>query len=580
MAADVAGYSRLMGLDEIGTVRSLREHRAVTDALIAKHGGRIVKTAGDSLLLEFSSVIDAVECALAMQAIMAERNESVPQDRRMQFRIGINLGDILIEGDDIHGDGVNIASRLESIAEPGGICVSASAYDQVQGKVAVEFTDLGEQNLKNIARPVRAYAVARDGHGVAPRSGAARSTPYPAPRLSIVVLPFDNIGGDPEQDYFVDGVTESLTTDLSRISGSFVIARNTAFSYKGKSFDVTQVGRDLKVRYVLEGSVQRGGNRLRVNVQLIDAETGHHLWAERFDKPIADFLDMQDEIVSRLANTLDTQLVAAEARRAESSLSPDAMDLIFQGKFWMNKGITPQYLAQAREFFQRALELDPRNVEALGGLASIDTTAAAGYLTDERAARFLAAETAAIKALSLAPEHARIRVTLGAVLLFTNRAAQSIAEFERALTLNRNLAVAHSFIGLAKCYLGRAAETEAHVQDALRLSPRDALAYWWMTWAGMAKLYLGRDEEATMWLRRTSETNRNDILSHFALAAALAHLDRFDEARPSVQAGLALDPTFTLCRYRAGAVLSDNKIFLAQRERVYDGMRKAGVPEG
>src|SRR6516164_6384445 len=314
IAADVAGYSRLMGLDEVGTVRTLREHRAIADALVAKHGGRIVKTTGDGLLLEFPSVVDAVECAVALQAVMAERNEGVPQDRRMLFRIGINLGDILIEGDDILGDGVNVAARLEGIAEPGGICISASAYDQVRGKVPVEFTDLGEQTFKNISRPIRAYAVSLNAN-----TDRAVSTSSSAPRLSMVVLPFVNIGGDPEQEYFVDGVTESLTTDFSRINGAFVIARNTAFTFKGKPVDVKKLGRELNVRYVLEGSMQRGGNRLRVNVQLVDAETGNHLWADRFDKPVADFFDLQDEIVARLANMLNAELTAAEARRAERS---------------------------------------------------------------------------------------------------------------------------------------------------------------------------------------------------------------------------------------------------------------------
>src|SRR6202162_5058693 len=279
VAADVAVYSRLMGLDEVGTARVLREHRKVTDALVAKHGGRLVKTTGDGVLLEFPSVVDAVECAVAVQAVMAERNQGVPEDRRMLLRIGISLGDILIEGDDILGDGVNVAARLEGIAEPGGICISSSAYDQVRGKVGVEFADLGEQSLKNIARPVRAYAVVQDGLGVGTNGVTTPISPS-APHLSIVVLPFVNIGGDSEQDYFVDGVTDSLTTDLSRISGSFVIARNTAFTFKGKAVDVKQLGRELNVRYVLEGSMQRGGGRLRVNVQLIDANTGNHLWAE------------------------------------------------------------------------------------------------------------------------------------------------------------------------------------------------------------------------------------------------------------------------------------------------------------
>jgi TolB-like protein len=337
VAADVAGYSRLMGLDEVGTARTLREHRKVTDALVAKHGGRLVKATGDGVLLEFPSVVDAVECSVAMQAVMEQRNEGIPEDRRMLFRIGINLGDILIEGDDILGDGVNVAARLEGIAEPGGICISASAYDQVRGKVPVEFTDLGEQTLKNIARPIRAYAVGQSAN----YTDRAVPPPSSAPHLSLVVLPFANLGGDPEQEYFVDGVTESLTTDLSRINGAFVIARNTAFAFKGKAVDVKKLGRELNVRYALEGSVQRGGNRLRVNVQLIDVETGNHLWAERFEKPVADLFDLQDEIVSRLANTLNTQLIEAEARRAERSPHPDAMDLVFQGISWFNKGLTP-----------------------------------------------------------------------------------------------------------------------------------------------------------------------------------------------------------------------------------------------
>src|SRR5215469_11836315 len=392
VAADVAGYSRLMGLDEVGTARTLREHRKVTDAIVAKHGGRIVKTTGDGMLLEFPSVVDAVECAVAMQAVMAERNNGVPEQRRMLLRIGINLGDILIDGDDILGDGVNVAARLEGIAEAGGICISSSAYDQVHGKVPVDFTDLGEQALKNIARPIRAYAVSLNAN-------LDRAVPPPssAPRLSIVVLPFANIGGDPEQEYFVDGVTESLTTDLSRISGAFVIARNTAFTFKGKATDVRKIGRDLNLRYVLEGSVQRSGNRLRVNVQLIAAETGNHLWAERFEKPVADLFDVQDEIVSRLANTLNAQLIAVEARRAERSPHPDATDLYFQGAAWLNRGRTPEYMAQAHGFFERALALEPENVEALLGTAWVNHAVGTHFLTDDRIERLAAAEAAATK---------------------------------------------------------------------------------------------------------------------------------------------------------------------------------------
>src|SRR3984893_17978392 len=386
VAADVAGYARLMGLEEVGTARTLREHRKVTDAVVAEHGGRLVKTTGDGVLLEFPSVVDAVECAVAVQAVMVQRNDGIPQERRMLFRIGINLGDILIEGDDILGDGVNVAARLEGIAEPGGICISSSAYEQVRGKVPVDFADLGEQTLKNISRPIRAYAI-----GLSANAYQAAPLLSSAPRLSIVVLPFANIGGDPEQDYFVDGVTESLTTDLSRISGAFVIAHNTAFTFKGTAVDIKKLGRELNVRCVLEGSVQRSGNRLRVNVQLIDADIGNHLWAERFDKPVADLFAMQDEIVSRLANTLNAELIAAEARRAERSPHPDAMDLYFEGWAWLNRGAaTPENIAQARRFFERALLLDPCCVEALVGAALVDVQTVQHLFNDDRTARLAA----------------------------------------------------------------------------------------------------------------------------------------------------------------------------------------------
>jgi TolB-like protein len=574
VAADVAGYSRLMGLDEVGTARTLREHRKVTDALVAKHGGRLVKTTGDGVLLEFPSVVDAVECAVAVQAAMAERNQGVPEDRRMLLRIGINLGDILIEGEDILGDGVNVAVRLEGIAEAGGICISSSAYEQVRGKVAVDFTDLGERALKNIARPIRAYAV-----GLSANAYQMPPVPSSAPRLSIVVLPFANIGGDPEQDYFVDGVTESLTTDLSRISGAFVIARNTAFTFKGKAVDVKRLGSELNVRYVLEGTVQRSGNRLRVNVQLIDAETGNHIWAERFDKPVADLLDMQDEIVARLANTLNSQLIAVEARRAERSPHPDATDLYFQGAAWVNRGRTPEYMAQARGFFERALALEPENVEALVGTAQVNFAIGASFLTDDRIQHLTAAEAAVTKALSLAPNHPLAHFVLGLVQTFTNRAAQGIAKYERALALDRNLAMAHAHIGVAKLFLGRGWETEAHMEQALRLSPRDTYVSPWTMFVGLAKFWHGADAEAIVWLRRSLEANRNYPNAHFYLAAVLAHVGELDEARATAQAGLALNPSFSIRRYRTSNP-SNHPVYLAGRQRVYEGLRMAGVPEG
>jgi TolB-like protein len=579
----VVGYGRLAGSDEDRTLARLRALRSdLIDPTIAVHHGRVVKRTGDGSLIEFRSVVDAVRCAIEVQNGMVERNAGLPPERRIEFRIGIHLGDVVEESDgDLMGDGVNIAARLESIAKPGAICLSEDAYRQVKARLDLAVSDLGPKELKNIAEPVRVYSLqvgvpAQAKPAAPPAKPPSASTP---PRLSIVVLPFANLGGDPEQDYFVDGVTESLTTDLSRISGAFVIGRNTAFTYKGKHVDLKQIGRELNVRYVLEGSVQRGGSRLRVNVQLIDAETGNHLWAERFDKPVADLFDMQDEIVVRLANPLGTELIAAEARRAEKAPHPDSMDFYFQGQAWANKGYAPENVAQARSHMERALSVDPTNVEALVGIAQIDAFLSGAFMTDDRAVRLAAAEAALTKALSLAPGHALAHNVLGYVQTLTNRAAQGIAECERALALNPNLANAHAIIGIGKYYIGRGAETEAHVKEALRLSPRDGGAYGWMVYVGSVKLALGAYEDAVAWLRRAIETNRNLPIPHFFLAAALAQLGQMDEARATAQGGLSLDHTYTIRRYREG-VSSNNPTYLAQRERVIDGMRKVGVPDG
>jgi TolB-like protein len=411
------------------------------------------------------------------------------------------------------------------------------------------------------------------GDGASSRKGAS------PPRLSIVVLPFSNIGGDPQQDYFVDGVTESLTTDLSRISGAFVIGRGTAFSYKGKSSDSKQIGRELNVRCVLEGSVQRAGNRMRVNVQLIEAETDAHLWAERFDKPIADLFDMQDEIVARLANQLRAELIDAEARRAEKAPNPDSMDLVFQGHAAFNRGFSPDLLAKARGFFASALEVDPGNVEALVGLGRADTLVASLFMTDDSRSLWAAAEATLTKALTLAPNHALAHRAMGTLLGETYRAERGIEELDRALAIDPNMAMAHGNKGLAKVYIGRAEETEAHVQEALRLSPRDTFVWFWLFFAGMAQSYLGGDEAATWRLRKSIDVNRNNFWVSFYLAVSLAHLGRLDEARREVKAGLADNPRFTIKRYLAAAC-SDNAVYLAQRERIIEGMRLAGVPEG
>jgi len=449
LVADVVGYSRLARADEDRTLSRLRGLRSdLIDPAIAAHHGRIVKRTGDGSLIEFRSVVDAVRCAIEVQNGLIERNGGVSPERRIEFRVGIHLGDVVEEADgDLMGDGVNIAARLEGICRPGAICLSEDAYRQVKGRLDLAVSDLGPTQLKNIAEPIRVYSLDVGK----PAQAKPGPTPVPEksapPRLSMVVLPFANIGGDPDQEHFVDGVTESLTTDLSRIRGAYVVSRNTAFTYKGKPLDVKAIGRELNVRYVLEGSVQRGGNRMRVNVQLIDAETGNHLWAERFDKPLADLFDMQDEIVARLAGALNAQLVAAEARRAEQAPNPDSMDLYFQGLARLNNGLTPDTVAQARSFFDRALTADPHNVEALIGSAAADARGGANLVVTDPTAAFAAAEAKLTKALSLVPDHARGHLWLGLVHIFTKRAAEGIAECEHASELDRNLATAHAAIG-------------------------------------------------------------------------------------------------------------------------------------
>ena len=402
LVADVVGYSRLAAADEDRTLARLRGLRSdLIDPAIDAHHGRIVKRTGDGILIEFRSVVDAVRCAIEVQNGMAERNAGLPPERRIEFRVGIHLGDVVEEADgDLMGGGVNIAARVEGICKPGAICLSEDAYRQVSGRLDLAITDLGPTQLKNIAEPIRVYSLAVGAPAEAKPAPATTPEKFAPPRLSMVVLPFANIGGDPEQEHFVDGVTESLTTDLSRIRGALVIARNTAFTYKGKALDAKTIGRELNVRYVLEGSVQCGGNRMRVNVQLIDAETGNHLWAERFDKPLADLFDMQDEIVARLAGALNAQFVAAEARRAEQAPNPNSMDLYFQGSAWLNKGWTPDNVAEARVFFDRALIADPYNVDALVLSGVTDTIAGASSFVTDPMTALATAEAKLTKALS------------------------------------------------------------------------------------------------------------------------------------------------------------------------------------
>jgi len=578
MAADVAGYSRLMHDDEEGTHTRLTALLGdIVAPAIAEHGGRVVKHTGDGFLAEFPSAVEAVRAALHFQSSIRDRTAGEPEDKRLVFRVGINIGDVIVEAHDIFGDGVNIAARLEGIAEPGGICISSSAYDQVRGKVPIEVVYLGEQNLKNIARPVRAYGVIGNEPSSIRNLGTANQTSPPT--LSIVVLPFTNIGRDPEQDYFVDGVTESLTTDLSRISGSFVIARNTAFTFKNKAVDVKKVGRELNVRYVLEGSVQRGGNRMRVNVQLVDAETGKHLWADRFDKPISDLFDMQDQIVSRLANALDAELVLAEAKRAERAINPNAIELFFQGMVWLYKGPTYEYLTRAREFFDKALTVDPNCIEALLGRARVEINFGTTFVDENRWTHFATAEPLLAKVLAVAPNNALAHAFLGIAQMSTRRVEAGIAQCEQALALDRNLAIALGILAYGKQLLGLAEQSVLHVEEADRLSPRDMFAFRWLNSAGVSKLHLGEDAAAIRWFRRCIDANRNYQIAHVHLAAALGLSGELDEARGVARTALTLDPKFTIRHFRLGAP-TDNPTYLAGRERIYEGMRIAGLPDG
>jgi len=625
LVADIVGYSRLTGADEERTLARLRTLRSdLIDPAIAVHGGRLVKRTGDGAVVEFRGVVEAVRAAIDVQNGLAERNAGLPAETRIEVRVGIHLGDVVEEVDgDLMGDGVNVAARLQAICEPGGICLSEDAYRQVRDKLHEPFADLGEQTLKNIARPVRAYALklgcaasapttprkARNKalvwstlaaalvavliaagwfgwHRFAPPTAPA-TAPVAAvadeklvhpPRLSFVVLPFANLSGDPKQDYFVDGVTETLTTDLSRIPGAFVIGRSTAFTYRGMAADLRQIGRDLDVRYILEGSVQRSGDRMRVNVQLVEAETGKHIWAERFDKPVADLLTVQDEIVARIANDLSAEVAAAEARRGERAPNPDAMDLYFQGLALVNSGVTPDALTKARSFYDRALELDPGYVNALISSAALDTLMVINYMTDDPGGARARAEARLAAALSLAPDNAFAHWVRGVLLSATKRAPQGIEELERAIALDPNLAAAHANLGQAMIWTGRANEAETHVREALRLSPRDPQTPGWYVFVGASKAFLGNDEQALPWLRQSIEANPKMAVSHLYLAASLANLGRLDEARDETKAGLAIDPKFTLTRFRAAAQ-TDDPIFLKQREHVIEGMRLAGVSE-
>jgi adenylate cyclase len=621
LAADVVGYSKLASSDEDRTLARLRALRSdLIDPTIAVHNGRMVKRTGDGAIVEFRSAVDAVRCALEVQNGMVERNTGLPPERRIDFRIGIHVGDVVEESDgDLMGDGVNIAARLEGIAAAGAICLSEDAYRQVKSRLDLKVSDLGLTQLKNIIEPIRVYSleVGQPAQKVSRKAGSSRLTTRLAPappfvsarlgaiiaallllvaasswfivgghsvktfvpaHLSVVVLPFTNLSGDQSQDYFADGITENLTAELSRIRDSFVIARNTAFTYKGRSVNTKDIGRELGVRYVLEGSVQRDKDRVRVNAQLIDAGSGGHLWADRFDKPFADLFSMQDAIVASLASQLGAELITHEARRAEQTPSPDSMDLYFQGMASYNRGRNNDDVSRARGFFERALALDPRNLDAALGMAAADLQIAVSYAVDDRLERLRSIEANLNRVLSESPNNAWAHYLMGRALVQTNRATQSISESDRALALNPNFAAAHAQIGFAKLVDGHAEETERHETEALHVSPRDTDANVWVAYMALAKLHLGAYEDALGLYRRSIELNRNYATGRFLYAANLVEVGKLDEAKMEVKTALALNPKFTLRRYREGAQ-SNNAAFLKRREQIIESMRKAGTPE-
>jgi TolB-like protein/cytochrome c-type biogenesis protein CcmH/NrfG len=568
---DVAGYSRLMGADEAGTARALRQHRAAVDPIVASHAGRIVKSTGDGVLLEFPSIVAAVECAIEIQKLMAVRNADVPEDRRMLFRIGINLGDVLIEGDDILGDGVNVAARLEGVAEPGGICISEAAYQQVHGKLDANFEDAGERQLKNIARPVRIYSV-RAAAAAPPKAALALPD-----KPSIAVLPFQNMSSDPDPDYFADGMVEDLITALSRFRELFVIARNSSFTYKGRAVDVKQVGRELGVRYVLEGSVRKAGQRVRVTAQLIDAESGGHLWADRLDREIVDLFALQDALTIELAGVLGIRLIEAESHRSKLKIKPEAFDLEMQARAAWNRGWSRDNFTEASRLYEQALQLDPNSVAAMTGLAIGLAIAVVSLWTDAPDIDLGRTEALALKAMALDPHDAASHYALGFVRRMQRRFDEAIGELEAAIRLNPNMHLPNNTLGITKVLAGRGEEALAHFADAIRLSPRDPQLFLGYFGIGWTQFLLGNDAQAGEMLRKAIGLNAGYGPAHLFLTAACAMQDRIEDARQVLAAYLRTNPAVkTIAALRANAQ-SSNPAYLAQRERLYEGMLRAGM---
>ncbi len=532
LAADVAGYSRLMGADEEGTLERLKAlRRELLDPKIAEHHGRTVKTTGDGMLVEFASVVDAVRCAVAVQQAMPERNTSVAADSRIELRIGINLGDVIVEGDDLYGDGVNIAARIEALADPGGVFVSNTVHDQVRDRLPFVFEDLGEQQVKNIARPVRVYRV-RDTGGAA-KTPSPPTLPLPD-KPSIAVLPFANMSGDPEQEYFADGMVEEIITSLSRIRWLFVIARNSSFSYKGQAVDVKQVGRELGVRYVLEGSVRKGGNRVRITGQLIDAATGTHLWADRFDGLIEDVFDLQDKVASSVAGIIEPALQAAETARSASRPTADltAYDLYLRAYAMVLSSAAR--IPEALQLTEQAIARDPGYGPALAWAALCCYRLLHDNRSEDREADARKGANFARRALEVAGDDPGILVNAAAALAyFGEDIGTMMALVDRALTLNPNFAHGWYISGLLRNWAGQPDIAIEHLEASLRLSPRARVGRSLLN-MGVAHFYSRRFAEAVPKLLLAIQEDPSLPQPYRYLAACYAHMGRFDDAREIV----------------------------------------------
>jgi adenylate cyclase len=586
LAADVAGYSRLMGADEEGTLDRLkRVRRELGDPTIAEHRGRIVKTTGDGLLVEFQSVVDAVRCAVEVQQRMAERNADVAAERRIEFRIGIHQGDIIIDEGDIFGDGVNLAARLEALAEPGGICISRVVRDEVRDKLDLAFDDLGEQSLKNIARPVRVFRVgAQPSRLRAGETPAVQPVPEPAAlplpdKPSLAVLPFQNMSGDPEQEYFADGMVEEITTAIARLPWLFVIARNSSFTYKGRAVDMKQVGRELGVRYVLEGSVRKAGNRVRITGQLIDTTSGAHIWADRFDGGLDDIFELQDQVASSVAGAIEPKLMLAEIERASRKVpgSLDAYDLYLRAWALYHK-FTEASTVAAASVAAEALAVDPYYAPAaalIGWCGATQAVQGWGSLEVDQIAESVRLATQAIETGKDDPDALWMAALTLAVL--AGDKAMAVDAVDRALTLNPNSAYAWSTRGWVAALRDQSDPAIDSLQRAMRLSPLDPQG--WMFFGGMSAAFLvaRRFEETIDWADRALRAQPRWSVTIRLKATACAHLGRIEEARDCVRVLLELQPRFTISGW---ATMYGAKVYSPETMAMHiDGMRKAGVPE-